>query len=702
MIFAGGAHMGNGKKLSSLDASFLYLETPEMPMHVGSMAIFRLPDDYKGDFFEEFKAMIASRLHMAPILKARLEKTPLDIDHPSWVEDDQFDIDRHIFRASLPAPRDRATLERIVGWMHAKLLNRARPLWEFYVFEGMKDNEIGLYSKMHHACIDGRPGAARHRSQPAGFLPAALEPAARRRRRQIDRTAALGKERSRIDPVRQRDVPDRERGTLCWQHSDHAEKRVRRDRQDFRSEIARKSRHHDVAADHPEQIDLVGAKLCRRFDFAVAGEGARQAIGRKAQRRGAGARLRRGAALPHQAGRAAEQVDDGSSTDLAARGRQRRCQQPGVRHDLLDRHQRGGSQGPAGDDYRAIHQVQGDVASAARADAAGLQYLDAGCANPGADPGAALQPLQSVGCAAAGRQHHCFQRAGSAADALCRRCGTAAHLPGFDLDPWDRAQHHRAELPRSARFRLHRGRQHHPARARALRHAAGGVFGTGSGLRASGLRHQGHGRIKDSVMIEMPPLQFAQTNGIRMGYYDAGPKSDKPPLVLCHGWPELAFSWRYQIKALSEAGIRVIAPDQRGYGATDRPEAVEAYDLEHLTLDLVGLLDHLGIDKAVFVGHDWGGFVVWRMALSRPSRVAGVVGVNTPHTDRAPIDPIELFRKRFGEQMYIVQFQDPAREPDRIFDSRVEETFDAFMREPLQRSAGPSEPPAAGVGASPK
>src|ERR1700719_2908748 len=152
--------MGDGKKLSSLDASFLYLETPEMPMHVGSMAIFRLPADHQRDFFEDFKAMIASRLHLAPILKARLEKAPLDIDHPSWVEDDQFDIDRHIFRASLPAPHDRATLERIVGWMHAKLLNRARPLWEFYVFEGMKDNEIGLYSKMHHACIDGGAGAA--------------------------------------------------------------------------------------------------------------------------------------------------------------------------------------------------------------------------------------------------------------------------------------------------------------------------------------------------------------------------------------------------------------------------------------------------------------------------------------------------------------------------------------------------------------
>jgi diacylglycerol O-acyltransferase / wax synthase len=148
------------RKLSSMDASFLYLETPEMPMHVGSIAIFRLPEGHAGNFFEDFKAMIASRLHVAPILKARLEKTPLDIDHPSWVEDDQFDIDRHIFRGSLPAPHDRATLERIVGWMHAKLLNRARPLWEFYVFEGMKDNEVGLYSKMHHACIDGGAGAA--------------------------------------------------------------------------------------------------------------------------------------------------------------------------------------------------------------------------------------------------------------------------------------------------------------------------------------------------------------------------------------------------------------------------------------------------------------------------------------------------------------------------------------------------------------
>jgi pimeloyl-ACP methyl ester carboxylesterase len=205
------------------------------------------------------------------------------------------------------------------------------------------------------------------------------------------------------------------------------------------------------------------------------------------------------------------------------------------------------------------------------------------------------------------------------------------------------------------------------------------------------------------TMIEMPPLQFAETNGIRMGYYEAGPKTDTPPVVLCHGWPEIAFSWRHQIKALSEAGIRVIAPDQRGYGATDRPEAIEDYDMEHLTGDLVGLLDHLKIDKAIFVGHDWGGFVVWQMALRHSDRVAGVVGVNTPHTPPAPSDPVELMRQRFGDQMYIVQFQRPGHEPDKIFNSRVEQTFDAFMRKPVPRpESAPAEAVVAGVGASPR
>src|SRR5580692_10661910 len=148
------------RKLTAIDASYLYMETPEVPMHIGSMAIFQLPDNHREDFFEGLKAMIGRRLYLAPMLTWKLAHTPLDIDHPSWTEDEQFDIDRHIFRGALPAPSDHATLQRIVGWLHAKLLNRARPLWEVYVFDCLPDDQVAIYSKMHHACIDGGAGAA--------------------------------------------------------------------------------------------------------------------------------------------------------------------------------------------------------------------------------------------------------------------------------------------------------------------------------------------------------------------------------------------------------------------------------------------------------------------------------------------------------------------------------------------------------------
>ncbi len=148
------------KKLSAVDAAFLYAETPEMPMHVGSLAYFTLPDGYAGDFFEAFKNVIASRMASAPMLKWKLEPAPFDIDHPSWIVDEQFDIDRHIYRTSLPAPATAQVAERLTGWMHAKLLNRARPLWEFYIFDGLPNNEVIVYNKIHHACIDGGAGAA--------------------------------------------------------------------------------------------------------------------------------------------------------------------------------------------------------------------------------------------------------------------------------------------------------------------------------------------------------------------------------------------------------------------------------------------------------------------------------------------------------------------------------------------------------------
>jgi len=182
-------------------------------------------------------------------------------------------------------------------------------------------------------------------------------------------------------------------------------------------------------------------------------------------------------------------------------------------------------------------------------------------------------------------------------------------------------------------------------------------------------------------MIQMPPVQHADVNGLRMAYYEAGPRTGVP-IILCHGFPELAFSWRHQIKALADAGYWVIAPDQRGYGLTPGPDGVEAYDMAHLTADLVGLLDHLGQEKAVWVGHDWGGIVVWQLPLMYPQRTAGVIGLNTPFMPRRPIDPIEFFKLAFGEDMYIVHFQTPG-EADAILARDPDKTMRFFMRKPM-------------------
>jgi pimeloyl-ACP methyl ester carboxylesterase len=171
---------------------------------------------------------------------------------------------------------------------------------------------------------------------------------------------------------------------------------------------------------------------------------------------------------------------------------------------------------------------------------------------------------------------------------------------------------------------------------------------------------------------------YAPTNGIRMAYFEQGSGF---PVVMCHGFPELGYAWRHQLPALAAAGFRAIAPDQRGFGFTDRPEPVDAYDIRHLTGDLVGLLDRLGIEKAVFAGHDWGGSVVWAMPLLHPHRVAGVIGVNTPFMPRAPMDPIALMRAAYGEDMYIVFFQKPGP-ADAILGANPGKTLRFFYRKP--------------------
>jgi pimeloyl-ACP methyl ester carboxylesterase len=189
---------------------------------------------------------------------------------------------------------------------------------------------------------------------------------------------------------------------------------------------------------------------------------------------------------------------------------------------------------------------------------------------------------------------------------------------------------------------------------------------------------------------QMPPVQYADLGEVRMAYYEVGPRGVGVPIIFCHGFPELAFSWRHQLKACEAAGRWAIAPDQRGYGLTSRPDAVEAYDMEHLAGDLIRLMDKLGIDKAIFCGHDWGGIVVWQMPLRYPDRTAGVIGLNTPFMPRAPVDPITIMRARFGEDMYIVHFQKPG-EADKVLNNNVAKAMGFFMRRPMAET-----PPASG------
>lgn len=182
------------------------------------------------------------------------------------------------------------------------------------------------------------------------------------------------------------------------------------------------------------------------------------------------------------------------------------------------------------------------------------------------------------------------------------------------------------------------------------------------------------------MTMAMPAVQFAELGAIRMAYHDAGEGGGRPPLLLCHGFPETAFSWRHQIPAFAAAGWRVIAMDQRGYGRTTAPAEVAAYCADALCDDYEALLDHIGAAQAIFVGHDWGAAMAWQMAMRRPDRVAGVVSLNTPFQRRAPIDPIAIMRARMGPDMYIVAFQEP-REPEAIL-ADARRTLAYFFRRP--------------------
>ena len=159
--------------------------------------------------------------------------------------------------------------------------------------------------------------------------------------------------------------------------------------------------------------------------------------------------------------------------------------------------------------------------------------------------------------------------------------------------------------------------------------------------------------------VVTPIERLVDVNGVRLRILEAGPP-DGPVVILTHGFPELAYSWRHQIPVLADAGYRVIAPDQRGYGGSSCPDAIEAYDIAHLTSDLVGLLDRAGAERAALIGHDWGAVVAWNTPLLHPDRVAAVAGLSVPPVPR-PLTPVtEALRRIFGDNFfYMLYFQQP-------------------------------------------
>jgi len=173
-----------------------------------------------------------------------------------------------------------------------------------------------------------------------------------------------------------------------------------------------------------------------------------------------------------------------------------------------------------------------------------------------------------------------------------------------------------------------------------------------------------------------PEPRFVATNGIRMAVHEQGAGR---PVLLLHGFPELAFSWRHQLPALAGAGYRAIAPDLRGYGATDKPEGVLQYTQQMLIADVVGLLDAENIDRVYIVSHDWGALLAWQMALLVPNRIAGHVALNVPFIPRPALDPISLMRSILGDDFYIVNFQD-SQEADRRCGEDPARVFAVMMR----------------------
>jgi len=179
--------------------------------------------------------------------------------------------------------------------------------------------------------------------------------------------------------------------------------------------------------------------------------------------------------------------------------------------------------------------------------------------------------------------------------------------------------------------------------------------------------------------------RYVKTNDLRMHIAEQGAG---PLVVVLHGFPECWYSWRHQLAALAEAGVHAVAPDQRGYGGTNRPDDVKRYTQLHLVGDVIGLLDALGKVKAVVVGHDFGALIAWNAALLRPDRLRGVVGLSVPYTPRGPVSGPAAARAMLGDGFYQQYFQAPG-----VADAELARDPHRTMRTMLYGHSGDAPPP---------
>jgi pimeloyl-ACP methyl ester carboxylesterase len=191
-----------------------------------------------------------------------------------------------------------------------------------------------------------------------------------------------------------------------------------------------------------------------------------------------------------------------------------------------------------------------------------------------------------------------------------------------------------------------------------------------------------------STAANFPQPSLIRVNGIELEVFEAGRENAGKPIVLCHGWPEHAYSWRHQVPALVAAGYHVIVPNQRGYGNSSRPDAVTEFDIAQLTGDLVALLDHYGYPDATFVGHDWGASVVWGLALLHPGRVNKVINLSLPYQERGEMPWIQFLEMILGPDYYFVHFN---RQPG-VADAVLDENAARFLRNLYRKNVPPQAP----------